>query len=114
MVAEIPPLPLPPTLPSPDAGGGRGGVGEEEPTTDVRGTSRLRTAPGTPRRSQPQRGRGTSTGKRLVERRLSVAVDRPAEGPSAPPANRWQRDADADRSGPHPLLGEDLPEANST
>src|SRR5689334_14551069 len=61
---------------------------------------------------QPQRGRWTSTGKRLEGRWLSVAVDRPAEGPSARPANRRQRD-DAGRSGPQPPLGEDLPEANS-
>src|SRR5438128_396379 len=62
---------------------------------------------------QPQRGRWTSTGKRLEGRWLSVAVDRSAEGPSARPANRRQRDTDADQSGPQPPLGEDLPEANS-
>ncbi len=63
---------------------------------------------------QPQRGRWTSTGKRLVGRSFSVTVDRPAQGPSARPANRRQKARDADRPGPQPPLGADLPEANST
>ena len=63
---------------------------------------------------QPQRGRWTSTGKRLVQRNLWVAVDHAAEGPPARPADRRQRDANADGPGPQPLLGEDFPEADST
>ena len=63
---------------------------------------------------QPQRGRWTSTGKRLMQRSLWVAADRSAEGPPARPAKRRQKARDADQPGPQPPLGADLPEANST